>query len=79
MKWLGQNWYIVSGLLGLIFTVAAYIYFRRNPEAPGASVFFFLFPSTDPTGQTPSGLTQRAIILWIVGVLILLFARLFLP
>lgn len=79
MKWLSLNWYIVSGLLGLFFTAVAYIHFRRNPEATGASVFFFLFPRADPTGRTPTGLTQRAVVLWFFGVLILLLARLFLP
>jgi hypothetical protein len=79
MKWLSQNWYIFSGLLGLALIVAAYLYFRRNPEARGASAFFFLFPRADPTGQTPGGLTHRAVILWIVSVLILLIARLIVP
>ena len=79
MSWLAQNWYIAWGLLCLIFAVASYIHFRRNPEAKGAHVFFFLFPRADPTGRTPGGLTQRAVILWIVGVLILLVLRLIVP
>lgn len=79
MDWLAQNWHFVWGLVCLAVMIAALVHFRRNPEAPGARLFFRMVPFSDPTGATPTGLTSRAIVLWLFGVLIVLLAFLLVP
>lgn len=77
MDWIAQSLYFVWGLICLVAVIAALIYFRRNPEAPGARLFFRMVPFSDPTGTTPTGLTPRAVVLWLLGMLIVLLAFLF--
>lgn len=79
MRWVSQNWYIGWGIACAVATVFAYFYFRRKPDAKGASVFFFLFPRADPTGRTPTSLTPRAIVLWLIGLLIVVITTIFIP
>ena len=79
MEWIAQNWHVVWALIGVIAMIAALIHFRRNPDAPGARLFFRMVPFSDPTGTTPSGLTPRAVVLWLFGLLILLLAAFFVP
>ncbi len=73
MHWLAENWWIVLGVFNIAIFVIALVHYRRNPEAPGARSFFKRAPLFDPTGKTPTGWTPRALLLWFVGMLIVLF------
>jgi len=79
MKWLFQNWYIAWGLICVVVVIVAYVHFRQKPEAPGARFFFFLFPPADPIRRRPTGLTPRAIVLWLIGFFIVVIATIFMP
>jgi hypothetical protein len=79
MKWLFQNWYIAWGLICVVAVIVAYVPFRQKPGAPGARFFFFLFPPADPIRRRPSGLTPRAIVLWLIGFFIVVIATIFMP
>lgn len=79
MDWIAQSWHVVWGLICLAAMIAALVHFRRNPQAPGARLFFRMVPFSDPTGTTQTGLTPRAVVLWLFGVLIVLLAFLFVP
>ena len=79
MSWIAQNWHLVWGLACLAAFIVLMIYSRRNPEAVGARAFFRLVPFADPTGRAPRGLTHRAVVLWLIGLLILLLAIIFVP
>ena len=79
MEWISQNWYIAWGLFCLALFIVAAVYFRRNPDATGAKTFFWMVPFADPTGRTPTGLTPRAVVLWLVGLIICILAALFVP
>jgi hypothetical protein len=79
MEWISQNWYIIWGLACLVFFISAAVYFRRNPDATGAQTFFWMVPFSDPTGRTPTGLTPRAVVLWLVGLIICILAAIFVP
>ena len=45
MGWIAQNWHVVWALIGVIAMLAAFVHFRRNPEAPGHVYFFDWFRS----------------------------------
>jgi len=79
MKWLAENWYIAWSLLFLAVFIGARIYYGRNPEAPGAKAFFDMYPAGDPTGKTETGLTKRAVVLWLIGAFIVLLVFVFAP
>ena len=79
MDWVAQNWHIPWGVFCLAVFIGAGIYYRRNPDASGARVYFRLVPFSDPTGRTPTGLTPRAVIIWLIGLAIVLLAILFVP
>jgi hypothetical protein len=79
MEWLAENWYVAWGLFCLAVLVVVGIYYWRNPEAPGARIYFRMFPLGDPTGETPTGFTNRALMLWLFGLFILLLVYLFVP
>lgn len=79
MDWFAEEGYAVWGLFWLAAFFAALIYLRRNPDSVGARIFFTLVPFTDPTDRTPTSLTPRAIVLWLIGMLIVLLAVLFVP
>ena len=81
MKWPFQNWYIAWGLMCVVVVVVivAYVHFRQKPEAPEARYFFFLFLPADPIRRRPTGLTPRAIVLWLIGFFIAVIATIFMP
>ena len=79
MSWIAEYWYVVWALVCLAGIIAAGTHFWRNPEATGARIFFLMFPFADPTGRTPTGFTPRALVLWLMGLLILVLASLLVP
>ena len=81
MKWPFQNWYIAWGLICVVVVVVivAYVHFRQKPEEPEARYFFFLFLPADPIRRRPTGLTPRAIVLWLIGFFIAVIATIFMP
>jgi hypothetical protein len=79
MEWFAENWHIAWSLFCLAVLVSVAIYYRRNPDASGAKIWFRIFPLGDPTGKTPTGFTDRAFKLWLFGLFILLMVYLFAP
>ena len=79
MGWLAENWHIAWALFCAAVIAVGTVYFRRNPEGPGARAFFRIFPRFNPVQDRFKELTPRAIVLWIAGLVIVVLAILFVP
>jgi hypothetical protein len=79
MGWLAKNWYIAWALFCAAVIALGTVYFRRKPEGPGARAFFRIFPLLDPAYARFKELTPRAIVLWTVGIVIVVFSIVFVP
>ena len=79
VEWLKTNWFIVWGIVGAaaLFTWQ----FKRQPDDVPVTtrIIRVLVPSLDPEQRKDSGLTLRAVVLWLLAIVILVLARIFVP
>jgi len=76
MPWLEENWHIAWAVLCLAAIGIGAMHFRRNPQAPGARAFFWLFPQLDPGYSYVKSITRATLVLWCVAFLIVVLTLL---